>query len=123
MRDETFKPLTSTYEICYKLTEPQRWQGLWRDDFEGSRFCPAPASRCPYHTPRDKIWLEYSFGVTDTEPRERKVPPGGLYEVNLIGRRTAVKGNYGHMGGSDHALIVDRMISIRQIEAPPKQVE
>src|SRR4051794_35282987 len=72
-------------EICYRLTAAQRWQGLWRNDFEGSRFCAAPAQECVYHTPGDRIWMDYSFGLTDTRPREFKVLPGGLYRVDFVG--------------------------------------
>jgi hypothetical protein len=121
--DDKFGAGKSLTEICYKLTPQRRWHGLWRNDFEGSRFCAAPASSCSRDTPGDRTWLQYSFGLTDTKPREWKVPPGGLYEVEFVGRRTAIKGRYGHMGGSDYAMIVDRLISIREIEAPPKQEE
>jgi hypothetical protein len=121
LRDDKFEPDKSIFEICYRLTQPQRWHGSWRNDFEGSRFCPAPATQCSHDTPGEKISLQYSFGITDTSPSEWKVPPGGLYEVEFIGRRTAVKGHYGHMGASDHAMIVDRMISVREVEPPPKK--
>ena len=124
MRDDKFETQKSVYEICYKLAHPERWRGLWRNDFEGSRFCAAPSKKqCSFDTPGESVWFDYSFGLTETKPRQWKIPLGGLYEVDLIGRRTAVKGRYGHMGGSDHALIVDRMVSIRQVEAPPKQEE
>lgn len=123
MDDDKFESTKSITEICYKLTQQGRWRGLWRNDFEGSRFCAAPATRCSHDTPGERVWLQYSFGVTDTRPRKWKVPPGGLYEVLFIGRRTAVKGHYGHMGASDHELIVDRMLSVRELEPPPNQEE
>jgi hypothetical protein len=49
-----------------------------------------------------------------------KSPDQTLYAVEFIGRRTAVKGRYGHMGVFDHELIVDRMISMRQVEPATK---
>lgn len=94
---------------CYKMDQPRRWRGVWRNEFEGSRFCPAPAKKCSMSSPGEMIWLDVS-----------KSPDQTLYEVDFIGRRTAVKGRYGHMGGFDHELIVDRMISMRQIEPPTK---
>jgi hypothetical protein len=102
---------------CYKMDPQQHWRGLWRDQFEGSRFCPEPAANCQYNTPGDVIWL-------DAERVSRKEPDGALYAVEFIGRRTAVKGHYGHMGGSDYELIVDRFISLDQI-APslPRETE
>lgn len=49
----------------------------------------------------------------------RDTRPGGLYAVEFIGRRTA----HGYIYG-DHPLaqevVVDRVISIKEIEAPPK---
>lgn len=100
---------------CFRMDPPRRWKGLWRDEFEGSRFCPAPATRCDFNMPGDLIWL-------NPERVSRKEPDGGLYAVEFIGRRTAVKGRfYGHLGGSDYELIVDRFISMKQVEAPPPQ--
>jgi hypothetical protein len=94
---------------CYKMDSPRRWRGVWRNEFEGSRFCPAPAMKCSYYSVGDRIWLDAS-----------KSPDQTLYTVDFIGRRTAVKGRYGHMGGSDYEVIVDRVISIRQMEPPTK---
>jgi hypothetical protein len=120
MHDPRIEAKKSMTEICYRLTAPQRWRGLWRDEFEGSRFCPAPAKQCSFATGGEKIWLGYSFGLTDTRPRTWKVPPGGLYDVDFIGRRTAVKGHYG-TGVFNYEIVVDRMISARELEPPPKQ--
>lgn len=44
-----------------------------------------------------------------------------MYEVEFIGRRTLYPGMQGHMGMSKHELIVDRLISMKEIEAPPPQ--
>lgn len=93
---------------CYKMDPPRRWKGVWRNEFEGSRFCPAPAKKCSGSSRGDYIWLDM-----------RKSPDQTLYTVDFIGRRTSVKGRYGHMGGSDYELIVDRMISITPLEEPP----
>lgn len=104
---------------CYKMDAPRHWSGLWRDEFEGSRFCPGPATECSFDSPGEKIWFEYSFGMTQSRPAERKVPPGGLYLVDFVGRRSTYRGQYGHMGGSDRFITVNRMISIKEIEPPP----
>ena len=121
LRDDKFERGKSITEICYRMTPPERWRGLWRNEFEGSRFCPAPARECSHDTTGERILLEYSFGVTDTRPRKSKVPFGGLYDVDFVGRRTAVKGHYSSL--YDHDLIVDRMISVKEVEPPPKQEE
>jgi len=95
------------FDQCFRMDPPRRWRGVWRNEFEGSRFCPAPAIKCSFYSPGDRVWLDVS-----------KHPDQTLYAVDFVGRRTAVKGRYGHMGASDHELIVDRMISMRAIEAP-----
>jgi ABC-type phosphonate transport system ATPase subunit len=40
---------------CYKMQPEQRWTGLWRDEFKGWRFCPAPAQWCDDRTAGDVI--------------------------------------------------------------------
>jgi hypothetical protein len=101
---------------CYKMEPLRRWTGLWRDEFEGSRFCPAPATECRIDSPGDIIWL-------DADRVTRKEPDGALYAIDMLGRRTAVRGSYGHMGGSDHELIVDRFISIKRVGNPLTDAE
>jgi hypothetical protein len=101
----------SPTEICVKMLPQQRWSGLWRNDFEGSRFCPEPAKTCDQNMPGERIWLSETPGR----------PEGGLYQVEFIGRRTMYKGSYGHMGLSDHEIIIDRLIALSEIEAPPPE--
>jgi hypothetical protein len=95
---------------CVKMSAPNRWQGIWLDEFEGSRFCPKPARICAFNTVGDRIWLDIG---------KRKARLGGVYVVDFVGRKTLFKGPYGHMGLSDHEIIVDRVISIRTIKPPP----
>jgi hypothetical protein len=99
---------------CVKFDPPQRWRGLWRDEFEGSRFCPSPAKTCGQSDLRPIVWLA-GFATRNAHP------DGALYAVDFIGRRTSYEGSYGHLGMSDHEVLVDRMISIKVIEQPPKR--
>jgi len=39
--------------------------------------------------------------------------------MEFVGRRTMYKGSYGHMGMSDQELVVDHIISMKELEAPP----
>jgi len=101
---------------CYRTLPQQRWRGLWHDAFEDSRFCAAPAKECDYQTPGDRIWLNGE--------KVRTKPPGAiLFAVDFIGRRTAVKGHYGHMGMSDYEVIVDKVISMQPLEFDPEPTE
>lgn len=99
------------------MTPPQRWRGLWWDNFEGSVFCSSPAEECG-DNPGNNTWLSYSEKLrhAGAKPAEGA---GGLYQVEFIGRKTLTRGHYGHMGYFDYEIIVDRMISARQLEPPP----
>lgn len=91
----------SPTDQCVKMLPQQRWRGLWRNDFEGSQFCPEPATECRLDSPGERIWLS---------ERPDKRGDGKLYHVDFVGRKTMYKGHYGHMGVFDHEIIMDRMI-------------
>lgn len=104
------------------LHRPSReYEGLWRVEFEGSQFCPAPASECTY-VPREGrkgtlIWLKFASEF----PAEARDMPSGVYAVTFTGRRSLFDGRYGHLGMYDEEVIVDHTISIRKIESLPKR--
>jgi hypothetical protein len=102
-------------EDCSQRLPPRRWHGLWRNDFEGSLFCPAPAQECTNggRPLSERIWLEL-------EPRPAIVRDGALYAVEFIGRRTARGSPYAG-SGYPQDIIVDRMISMKELQPPPKQ--
>jgi hypothetical protein len=104
-------------EQCYEMAPARTWRGLWRNDFEGSRFCPEPMKDCGYDTPGDDIWLSYSQGLKPQRlwPREGT---GRMYQVKFIGRLTAKRGHYAHFGSSDYEVVVDRVLSIRTLQEP-----
>ena len=102
-------------QACFKMTEPRKWTGLWRTDFEESRFCP---DKPPFNVPdmcddyfygRGAAWLNGDFGL----PLD--APIGGLYRVEFIGRMTRYPGDFGHLGAYDYEVYVDRAISIRKV--------
>jgi hypothetical protein len=118
LRDDTYKPRKNLTEICYKMTPPRRMRGLWRYEFEGSQFCPSPATRCDYVSSEKRIqpqiWLSIPFHLPDTGKPAREA----VYAIDFIGRRTMVPGHYGHMGVFDEEVVVDRLISMKEVEAP-----
>ena len=109
LRRRGLAALPNETDQCFQMRKPQRWRGLWRAEFEGSQFCPEPATICDPMTKEPKIWLD---GFEDVA-REMN---GKLYRVEFVGRRTLHAGPFGHMGGSEHEIIVDRPISIEEVK-------
>ena len=106
-------------EECYKFDPPRRWRGIYFGAFEQSRFCPAPAIECSYDTPGETIWLKP--GPSMTIPRYNGEATSVLFEIDFVGRKTSYRGNYGHLGGSDQEIIIDRLISMKRLEEPPRR--
>ena len=100
---------------CFEMMPQRRWTGLWLRVFEGSQFCPdeqgQQARTCEFSDNKPNIWFE---------PGKGDLAPGyglgeGLYRVDFVGRRTAKPGGHGHLGQFAHEVIVDRMISVKQV--------
>ena len=104
---------------CFRLMPIQRYRGLWRDDPEGARFCPAPAKECTQTSPGERIY----FQTRDYRVLQKLQVTGAraLYQVDFIGRRTEHRGLYGNgrLGDFPQEIIADRMISVKELE-PPK---
>ena len=45
------------------------------------------------------------------------------FRIDFVGRQTVVPGRYGHLGGSEHLIIMDRLLSAERIDAEPWQKE
>jgi hypothetical protein len=98
---------------CERMTPPRRWRGLWRYAFEAPQFCEAPAKKCPTSPPG--TYVEISFAKMP--PGLAETPPGGLYAIDFVGRRTIVPQPY--FGRPRQDVIVDRLISIKELQPPP----
>lgn len=96
---------------CFEMTKPQRWRGLWRNAFEGQRFCPEPAPKCEDDGQAGHIWIRFPDGGAPFGSRA----DGKAYRIEFIGRRTLMPGQHGHMGVSGHEVLVDKLISIAPV--------
>ncbi len=112
VRRDGIDALPSDWQQCFKWTPPQRWQGLWVDGFEFSRFCPSPATECSSAISGKWIWLSESPSAH--LPVYRGEPSAPVYAVDFVGRKTAYPGRYS--GLADQEIIVDRMISMRRLK-------
>jgi hypothetical protein len=119
MRWGGVEAMPNEVDKCFKMLPQQRWRGLWRNDFEASKFCPAPARECTTRVPGPSIWLDFRSGLNRPAGLGLKGPSGGLYAIDFIGRRTAYPGIYA--GGADQEMIIDRLISIKEVEPPPPE--
>jgi hypothetical protein len=107
--------LTRPAEECYKFDPPRRWKGRWFSGFETSIFCPDSARHCPPDNHRDMIWLE--VGPTAQIPvsaRDNRYA-AGMFEVDLIGRKSSFPGEYGNMGGTSQEIIMDQLLSMKRV--------
>ncbi|WP_404334333.1 hypothetical protein AB2M62_12980 [Sphingomonas sp. MMS12-HWE2-04] len=111
-RDGGVEAIPSAVDQCFKMTPSQHWHGLWRDDFEGRRFCPAPARQCSIETPGPKIWPRFK----DEKRPIGNQATGKLYAVEFIGRRTQSPGAHGHMAQSEHAILIDQLLAISPVD-------
>jgi hypothetical protein len=100
---------------CFRMTPPRRWNGLWRDDFEGQRFCSAPARQCSDAVRGDQIWISFKPGTSPTQGSAT----GRTFLISFVGRRTLLPGHHGHMGMSAHEIVVDKLLLISPRSAGP----
>lgn len=98
-------------EKCFRMTSPQRWRGLWRDDFEGQHFCSSRVQVCSYEKEGERIWITFKSG---TRPTKRSAT-GRVFTIDFVGRRTLLPGHHGHMGVSQHEIVVEKLISFSPI--------
>lgn len=114
-RDGEYTTVTSLpTDQCYKMRAPQRMRGVWIDEFEGSQFFPNRSVAPPRLAAHPWIWLSVERGKL---PRRYRAlaPEGRAMLIEFIGRRTLYRVPSGHMGLYDYEIIVDRVISARDV--------
>ena len=118
LRNEGFDAMPKETDACFEMTDAREWVGLWRYEFEGSRFCPAPTTTCSFESPGDRIWLDVRTIAGDHRMPSDRYGDGKLYQIRFVGRRTETRGAFGHLGSSDHEIIADKLLSIELVEEP-----
>lgn len=108
-------------EKCFKFGAPQKYHGVWLREFEVSAFfegrteLPLPKD---YFT-NDGTWLE--TGALDLPPEFGRCwdrHPWCAFSVDFVGRRSAYRGHYGHMGDYPSAIVVDKIEAIHELPTP-----
>ncbi len=110
---------------CYKMTSPQRFHGVWVDEFEGSQFYPGretppdekpfdwsmPDARHKFEQWRQtRVWLDVEHVSLSHHGRN-----GRAVRIDFIGRETLYAGHYGHAGMSGHEIIVDQVLEAKAL--------
>lgn len=88
----------------------QRWRGIWNAGWEWSNFCPYPAATCSVSFEKNEIDLRIDSS------RFPEAKQDGTFEIEFVGRRTKIKGHYGHLGQYPQMMIVDRLIGLKKLK-------
>ena len=111
---------------CIPYSSSQRMSGIWVHGFEYSAFFAGARS---WHEvshqafdPRYKLtWLSGPATFPMPSNQARMIEGFSVSRVELIGKRSLCASGYGHLGGSEHEVIVERFLTIAPDEAPSPQ--
>lgn len=112
------------YDKCIQLEPPRTFRGAWLHEFEASLFfegVEAMPDGVRTYTEAD-TWLDIDADDREDLRRRGFDCARCAFVIEFIGRKSSQEGNYGHMGGADHVILLDRIVSIRQV-IPPRRPE
>ena len=113
-RTEGVTAIPQDVRECFPMEERKRWSGLWLDEMEGSRFCPEPVDECTFHSKGERIWLSFADDIRE-KSRPDRYSTEVLYEIEFVGSLTSISGAFGHQGGSDKEIVVERLVSLEPV--------
>lgn len=100
---------------CWRYDGPRRYNGIWINAFEGSAFYENYTT-WPDVGAKETGWLSMSSPLESSWHLHRQQPMPDVWRISFIGRKTVVKGGYGHMGGAYYDITVDRIISASKVD-------
>lgn len=101
---------------CYNFQASREFKGIYIDEFEGQRFIEGAVSSERY-SPIDNVWLEFdeksdlgSVGAMKGQMRGTRI-----WQIEFEGQKAVqtLGGSFGHLGGSDGLILVNRLKSAR----------
>jgi hypothetical protein len=109
----------SEFDDCYDVQAPQRWKGVWvlGPAEHDERFCPGIGIRCD-DAKEPHFNLVFNRGAFPSGPPAQTT---GMYALDFIGRRTQNQDQYLEFAPRGYVIIVDRLTSIEEIEAPQNE--
>ena len=111
MRYEDVGAIPNEVDRCFEMEPQRRFDGMWRHQLEAMVFCEGAETTCPYTD--SNTWVTFASG---DYPKGLSYP--GMFRVSFLGRKTEKAGHYGHMGMSEHEIIIDRLLAITEVEDP-----
>lgn len=104
---------------CYRYEDPRVFNGIWRNEFEGSSFYEGRTSLPENYVVHREAWLNLSEeALANPEIRLLYDSRPAVIQINFVGRRTAHRGSHGHLGLWPHDIIVDEVINYHIIGPP-----
>jgi hypothetical protein len=108
---------------CHAFKPPERMDGIWLNEFEGSRFFREASTLPEINARTEDVWMEIDE-QTQLPAGLDALGDGHAYRVAIIGReakraRRPPKG-YGHMGAFTGLVVVDRIVSATDLGSPPE---
>lgn len=99
---------------CVPLSARRAMRGIWRPGLEDSTFVPDNPDPDMIG---ERVWLEMepSDALRNGVIQSENMLPYGTFAIRFVGRRSLHRGEYGHFGGWQHVVVVDRVISVRRI--------
>lgn len=106
------------YEHCVDFLPAERMHGVWVTGFEQSSYLPNATGIPAVDDPeRHRIWLTFAAGARPDPALRAELDmmrTTAAVAIEFDGRRSRHAGaGYGHLGGADRLVIVDRIVSMR----------
>lgn len=102
---------------CIRYGAPRVFKGVWIDRFEGSKFLEGRKPTADIFDANAEVWLDVPAPLRD--PAGIRIPGSGptiVAEMEFVGRKTLYPGVHGHLGGTPHNIIVDKVLVFRPVE-------
>jgi hypothetical protein len=105
---------------CYRFSKPQRFAGVWLNDFESSVFFEGRNALPSDLRAGDGAWLLFPDEML-AHPDNSALGSSNAFHIEFTGRRTAIPGAHGHGGMWQHQIIVDDLTSFHAMGSPARR--
>lgn len=105
---------------CLPFSSPRRMSGVWVEGFEYSAFFEGArswndVSEHAFDFDQGLTWLSAKGGVNLPGGRTDSFGDYEVFHIEFTGRRSLCAFGYGHLGGSKHEVIAERIIATKPL--------